>query len=45
MLWYSLRWNIETFHKILKSGCSIQDTQLCNEEKLIKDITVKSVIA
>lgn len=25
MHWYSLRWNVEMFHKILKSGCSVED--------------------
>lgn len=45
MRWYSLRWNVETFHKILKSGCSIEDAQLRSKEKLIKYITIKSIIA
>lgn len=45
MHWYSLRWNVETFHKILKSGCSIEDAQLRSRKNLIKYITTKSVIA
>lgn len=45
MTWYGLRWNVETFHKILKSGCSIENAQLRSREKLIKYITTKSVIA
>ena len=45
MKWYSLRWNIETFHKILKSGCSVESAQLRSREKLIKYITTKSIIA
>ena len=43
--WYSLRWNVELFHKILKSGCSIEKSQLRSGEKLKKYITVKSIIA
>lgn len=43
--WYTLRWNIEIFHKILKSGCSIELAQLRNRDRLIKYITVKSIVA
>lgn len=42
---YSLRWNVETFHKILKSGCLIEDAQLRSKDKLTKYITTKSIIA
>lgn len=43
--WYNQRWNIEIFHKILKSGCSIESAQLRERERLIKYITTKSIIA
>lgn len=43
--WYTLRWNIEVFHKILKSGCSVELAQLRHRKRLIKYITVKSIIA
>jgi hypothetical protein len=43
--WYRLRWNIEVFHKILKSGCKVEDCRLENEEGLIRYLTLKSVIA
>jgi hypothetical protein len=26
--WYAMRWKIETFHKILKSGCRVEDSRL-----------------
>ena len=26
--WYAMRWKIETFHKILKSGCRVEDVKL-----------------
>jgi hypothetical protein len=43
--WYSYRWNIELFHKILKSGCSIEKAQLRHGDNLKKYITMKSIIA
>jgi hypothetical protein len=44
--WYTMRWNIENFHKILKkSGYSIQSAQLRDRERLIKYIITKSIIA
>ena len=43
--WYNRRWNIEIFHKILKSGCSIEAAQLRERERLIKYITTKSIVA
>jgi hypothetical protein len=45
ILWYSMRWNIEVFHKILKSCCSIENDQLRNADALKKLITIKSIIA
>ena len=26
--WYALRWKIEVFHKILKSGCKAEESKL-----------------
>jgi Transposase DNA-binding/Transposase DDE domain len=43
--WYSYRWNIEIFHKILKSGCGIEKAQLRDGKKLKKYITLKSIVA
>ncbi len=45
MKWYTLRWKIELFHKILKSGCLVESAQLRTRAKLIKYITIKSIIA
>jgi hypothetical protein len=33
--WYALRWKIEVFHKILKSGCKVEDSGLRTAERLI----------
>ena len=29
--WYALRWKIEVFHKILKSGCKAEESRLRTE--------------
>jgi hypothetical protein len=43
--WYKLRWHIEVFHKVLKSGCAVEECAFSSKEKLIKYIVVKSIIA
>ena len=43
--WYSFRWRIEEFHKVLKSGCNIEASRLGTAEKLSKVITLKSIAA
>jgi hypothetical protein len=32
--WYALRWKIEIFHKILKSGCRAEDARLRTTARL-----------
>jgi len=32
--WYAMRWKIETFHKILKSGCRAEDSKLRTADRL-----------
>lgn len=43
--WYAARWGIEVWHKVLKSGCHIEDRQLETAERLIRCLTLYSVIA
>ena len=43
--WYCGRWQIETFHKILKSGCTVEDCRLQNAERPQNYIAMMSVIA
>jgi len=38
--WYAMRWKIETFHKILKSGCKAEESKLRTAERLINLIAV-----
>jgi hypothetical protein len=33
--WYAQRWKIETFHKILKSGCRAEQSKLRTAERLV----------
>lgn len=33
--WYALRWKIETFHQILKSGCRAEQSKLRTAERLV----------
>jgi len=38
--WYSCRWGIEVWHRILKSGCRIEDRQLASGERLQRCLTL-----
>ncbi len=38
--WYAQRWKIETFHKILKSGCRTEESKLRTNERLFNFIAV-----
>jgi hypothetical protein len=43
--WYAMRWKIETFHKILKSGCKAEDSKLRTAGHLANLISVFSIIS
>jgi len=43
--WYSYRWQIEVFHKILKSGCTVEACRLSTADRLIRYIVMMSVVA
>lgn len=36
--WYALRWKIEVFHKILKSGCKAEQARLRTSERLVRGL-------
>ncbi len=42
--WYAQRWKIETFHKVLKSGCKAEESKLRTAERLTNLIAVLCVI-
>jgi hypothetical protein len=43
--WYSLRWKIELFHKILKSGCKAEDSKLRTAERLVNLISIFCIVS
>ena len=43
--WYTARWGIEVWHRVLKSGCHIEKRQLRTAKRLKRALTVYSVIA
>jgi hypothetical protein len=43
--WYALRWRIEDWHRVLKSGCRIEDLAHENAERLRRAIAINLVIA
>ena len=43
--WYAMRWKIETFHKILKSGCKAEDSQLRTASRLTNLIAIFCILA
>jgi Transposase DDE domain len=43
--WYSRRWGIEVFHRILKSGCQIEDRQLGTAARLEACLAIDAVVA
>lgn len=43
--WYAMRWKIEVFHKILKSGCKAEEAKLRTVERLVRLIAVFCILA
>lgn len=43
--WYCLRWQVEIFHKILKSGCRVEHRRLKSADRLRPCIALLSIIA
>lgn len=43
--WYKLRWRIEDWHRVLKSGCRIEDLAHETAERLRRAIAINMVIA
>jgi hypothetical protein len=43
--WYAKRWGIEVFHRILKSGCLIEDRQLATADRLEACLAIDAVVA
>ena len=43
--WYAMRWKIEVFHKILKSGCRAEDARLRTADRLANLVSVFCIIS
>ena len=43
--WYTCRWMIEVFHKVLKSGCHVEYSRLAKNSRRIPFLALKSIIA
>jgi transposase-like protein/transposase Tn5 family protein len=43
--WYTLRWQIEVFHKVLKSGCKVEQRQLESASRLERCLALDMVVA
>ena len=43
--WYCLRWRIEVFFKVIKSGFKVEDCRLESGDRLIRYLAVVSVVA
>lgn len=43
--WYTIRWNIEIYHKVIKSGCRIKDRLLHEVDSLRACLAIDLVVA
>ena len=43
--WYALRWKIEVFHKILKSGCKAEESKLRTAQRLANLIALFCILS
>lgn len=43
--WYTKRWSIETLHKVIKSGCKVEQRQLETVERLKRLLVVDMIVA
>lgn len=43
--WYAMRWKIETFHKILKSGCKAESSKLKTAPRLVNLIAIFCILS
>lgn len=43
--WYARRWGIEVYHRILKSGCCVEERQLENSHRLLNCLAIDLIVA
>lgn len=45
LTWYAMRWKIEVFHKIMKSGCKAEEVKLRTAERLVNLLAVFCILS
>ena len=45
LVWYASRWKVETYHKILKSGCKAEESRLRPADRLVNLISVFCILS
>lgn len=45
LVWYASRWKVETYHKILKSGCKAEVSRLQTADRLVNLISVFCILS
>ena len=45
LFWYASRWKVETYHKILKSGCKAEESRLRTADRLVNLIAVFCILS
>lgn len=43
--WYQIRWTIEELHKVVKSGCGVEEMRLENKDRLQKYLLILFIVA
>ncbi len=43
--WYAMRWKIEVFHKVLKSGCRAEDAKLRTADRLANLVALYCIVS
>ncbi|HET6778466.1 MAG TPA: IS4 family transposase [Gemmatimonadales bacterium] len=43
--WYAMRWKVELFHKILKSGCRAEESKLRTAERLANLLSIYCILS
>ncbi len=45
LVWYASRWKVETYHKILKSGCKAEESRLRTADRLVNLISIFCILS
>jgi hypothetical protein len=43
--WYTMRWKVETFHRVLKSGCKAEASKLRTAERIVNLIAIFCILS